>query len=419
MSLPIVVWNRIPLLQSLELHWTWTHFTSGIILKGWTNRWTNQLGTVPPIYCNYQPRQLVRTPHCWFAYNNAPSATTGINPFFANKGLSSEPHGSSGVRLGIPRALMTLSQTLRASTKQLRPHIADAQHRYNFCGSWRLPGPDSRWKPSYVKVQILHTTWPSKNYPINSLVCYKILALLAPFCHLYFPDSLQPYTGIHISSLEPANSESDSWLDSTPPPPIIVKWWTEFGKSPKSSTPRLTTNIVPASYCTWHWTGYEALTKNSGSSLPNSTCFWTHVDSNSAYPAKSGHVSLWLRRIHFNWSLIEVSKLYKSKNSFTIYSLIVESSTSLLALSPLLNSGLSFLTTHSALKSPWIPPSWGRPPVSNPGPPSTQPLHSDSTSNFTSTSFSARPRSPFSNYPAGFQFETQTCRLAGIFWAAL
>jgi len=42
------------------------------------------------VYCNYQQDNwLELSPLAEFAYNNAPSATTGISPFFANKGYHS------------------------------------------------------------------------------------------------------------------------------------------------------------------------------------------------------------------------------------------------------------------------------------------------------------------------------------------
>jgi len=39
------------------------------------------------VYCNYQQNNWSKLlPLAEFAYNNAPSATTGVSPFFANKG---------------------------------------------------------------------------------------------------------------------------------------------------------------------------------------------------------------------------------------------------------------------------------------------------------------------------------------------
>jgi len=38
------------------------------------------------VYCNYQQDNWSKLlPFAEFAYNNAPSATTGVSPFFANK----------------------------------------------------------------------------------------------------------------------------------------------------------------------------------------------------------------------------------------------------------------------------------------------------------------------------------------------
>jgi len=43
--------------------------------------------TVFRVYCNYQQDNWSELlPLAKFAYNNAPSATTGVSPFFANKG---------------------------------------------------------------------------------------------------------------------------------------------------------------------------------------------------------------------------------------------------------------------------------------------------------------------------------------------
>ena len=65
------------------------HFTSGYHPEGdgQTERTNQTLEQYLCIYCNYQQDnwselQLLAE----FAYNNAPSATTGVSPFFANKG---------------------------------------------------------------------------------------------------------------------------------------------------------------------------------------------------------------------------------------------------------------------------------------------------------------------------------------------
>ena len=65
------------------------HFTSGYHPKGdgQTERTNQTLKQYLRVYCNYQQDNWSELlPLAEFAYNNAPSATTGISPFFANTG---------------------------------------------------------------------------------------------------------------------------------------------------------------------------------------------------------------------------------------------------------------------------------------------------------------------------------------------
>jgi len=65
------------------------HFTSGYHLEAnGQAEWTNQtLEQYLRVYCNYQQDNWSELlPLAEFAYNNTPSATTGVSPFFANKG---------------------------------------------------------------------------------------------------------------------------------------------------------------------------------------------------------------------------------------------------------------------------------------------------------------------------------------------
>ena len=65
------------------------HFTSGYHPEGdGQTEHTNQtLKQYLHVYCNYQQNNWSELlPLMEFAYNNTPSATTGVSPFFANKG---------------------------------------------------------------------------------------------------------------------------------------------------------------------------------------------------------------------------------------------------------------------------------------------------------------------------------------------
>jgi len=74
------------------------HFTLGYHPEGdGQTKWVNQtLEQYLRAYCNYQQDNWSELlPLAEFAYNNAPSKTTGVSPFFANKGyhpnLASHP----------------------------------------------------------------------------------------------------------------------------------------------------------------------------------------------------------------------------------------------------------------------------------------------------------------------------------------
>jgi len=72
--------------KALDMH---LHFTSSYHPEGdgQTERSNQTLEQYLRIYCNYQQDNWVDLlPLAEFAYNNAPSATTGVSPFFANKG---------------------------------------------------------------------------------------------------------------------------------------------------------------------------------------------------------------------------------------------------------------------------------------------------------------------------------------------
>jgi hypothetical protein len=62
------------------------HFTSGYHPEGDETERVNQtLEQYLRVYCNYQQDNWSELlPLAEFAYNNAPSATTGLSPFYAN-----------------------------------------------------------------------------------------------------------------------------------------------------------------------------------------------------------------------------------------------------------------------------------------------------------------------------------------------
>jgi len=204
------------------------HFTSGYHLEGdgQTERSNQTLEQYLCIYCNYQQDNWADLlPLAEFAYNNAPSATTGVSPFFANKGY----HPNISV---YPERDMTSARArdytvdLESLHQYLREEMANAQLRYQ--------GPaDAKHTPAldfkvgdqvYVKAKYFRSTRPSKKLSEKNLGPYTIIAQVGSLSFtLHLPDSMHAVHPVfHISQLEPAipNTIPD-WIQP-PPPPVEV-----------------------------------------------------------------------------------------------------------------------------------------------------------------------------------------------------
>src|SRR5882724_3540456 len=82
------------------------------------------------VYCNYQQDNWSKLlPLAEFAYNNTPSGTTSITPFFANKGyhLNLTVHPERNLASACACDFVTDLDKLH---QLLRQNIADAQCRY-------------------------------------------------------------------------------------------------------------------------------------------------------------------------------------------------------------------------------------------------------------------------------------------------
>ena len=113
-----------------------------------------------------------------FAYNNAPSATTGTSPFFANKGYH-------------PNLTIHLEQDLASSCAKNLVVNLDELHQ--------------ELKATIAEAQ-KHTTWPSKKLSDKFLGPFEILAQHGSHSYtLRLPDSIRGVHPIfHVSMLEPA-----------------------------------------------------------------------------------------------------------------------------------------------------------------------------------------------------------------------
>jgi len=110
----------------------WLHFTSGYYPEGdGQTEHTNQtLKQYLRVYCNYQQDNWSELlPLTEFAYNNAPSTTTGVSPFFANKGYHPNitVHPKHDIASSRARDFAVDLDELQST---LKTEISTAQQRY-------------------------------------------------------------------------------------------------------------------------------------------------------------------------------------------------------------------------------------------------------------------------------------------------
>src|SRR5882724_261641 len=165
------------------------HFTSGYHPKGdgQTERTNQTLEQYLRVYCNYQQDNWFELlPLAEFTYNNTLSATTGITPFFANKGyhpnLTVHPECDP-----LPHVHVTLSPTSTSCTNNFNSTSLKLNDNTKFPLI-----PDGFW-PRNSKSVAKHTSMlnssaqhdPPRNSQRNSLDHTKSLQVLAPIPSCY------------------------------------------------------------------------------------------------------------------------------------------------------------------------------------------------------------------------------------------
>ena len=133
------------------------HFTSGYHPEGdgQTERTNQTLEQYLRIFCNYQQDNwYTLLPLAEFAFNNTPSSTTGISPFFANKGYHPNLTIHPERDLASSRA-KDLIVDLDELHQELKATITEAQLRYQGpADARRAPPPEfSVGKQAFVKAK--------------------------------------------------------------------------------------------------------------------------------------------------------------------------------------------------------------------------------------------------------------------------
>src|ERR1700730_6906257 len=204
------------------------HFTSGYHPEGdgQTERTNQTLEQYLRCYCNYQQDNWSELlPLAEFAYNNAPSATTGISPFFANKGYHPNITVHPERDLSSARAKEFVVD-LDELHQELRTQIAEAQKHYQGpADAKRTPAPDFKVRDKvFVKAEHFRTTRPSKKLSEKNLGPFEIIAQVGRTSFtLRLPDQLRAVHPVFpVSQLEPETPNTIPNRVQPPPPPIEV-----------------------------------------------------------------------------------------------------------------------------------------------------------------------------------------------------
>ena len=155
------------------------HFTSGYHLEGdgQTERTNQTLEQYLRVYSNYQQDNWSDLlPLAEFTYNNAPSAATGISPFYANKGyhLNISVHLERELASGKAREFAINLDELHTT---LKGQIRTAQSHYQISAdACHAPAPSFLTSShAFVKAQFFRTTRPSKKLAEKYLGPFKVI----------------------------------------------------------------------------------------------------------------------------------------------------------------------------------------------------------------------------------------------------
>ena len=140
-----------------------------------------------------------------FAYNNAPSATTSVSPFFTNKGYHPNITVHPKHNIASSRA-HNFTVDLNELQNTLKAEISTAQQHYQkSADAWCSPAPDFKVGDKvFVKAQFFWTIWPSKKLSEKYLGPYEIIAQPGTLSFtLHLPESIHSVHSVfHVSMLE-------------------------------------------------------------------------------------------------------------------------------------------------------------------------------------------------------------------------
>ena len=272
------------------------HFTSGYHPEGdgQTERANQTLEQYLRMYCNYQQDNWSDLlPLAEFAYNNTPSATTGVSPFFTNKGYHPSITVHPECNLSLARA-REYAVNLESLHQYLHEEMAAAQKRYQGpADARRSPAPNFKvGNQVYVKAKYFRSTQPSKKLSEKNLGPYPIIAQVGTLSFtICLPNSMHAVHPVfHVSQLKPAMPNTIPNQSQPLPPPVEVDGEPEY-----EITEILDSKLdrqrcqCPLLYLV-RWAGYEGTDEETSWLVATKLGHTTELVTNyhKAYPSKPG-----------------------------------------------------------------------------------------------------------------------------------
>ena len=274
------------------------HFTSGYHPEGdgQTERVNQTLEQYLRIFTNYQQDNWSSLlPLAEFSYNNAPNATTGVSPFFANKGydpaitIHLEYELTSSCAHKFVTDLSELHEELRKAI------LLSQEHYQRSADKNRIPPPNFKVGDRvFVKAKFFRTTRPTKKLSEKYLGPYEIINQAGPLSWtLRLPDSMRAIHPVfHVSMLEPCTPNSIPDRIQPPPPPVLIDGEPEYEISEiLDSKLEKRRRLCKLLYLV-RWFGYEG-TDDETSWLPaNELAHASDIvsDFHVKYPSKPGPI---------------------------------------------------------------------------------------------------------------------------------
>jgi hypothetical protein len=245
------------------------------------------------IYCNFQQDNWHTLLHiAKFCYNNTPSSTTGVSPFFANKGYNPAFTTHSEYELASLKA-QELVADLQELHSKLQINIQESQECYQqSTDKNQIPPLEFKVEDkAFVKAKFFQITWPSKKLSEKYLGPFDIINQVRPLSWtLHLPTTMHAVHPVfHVFMLELSTPNSIPNHIQPPPPPVIIDKEPEYKISEILDSKLDKRQACKLLYLV-RWSGYEGTDEETSWILANKLGHASEIVSefHLHYPNKPG-----------------------------------------------------------------------------------------------------------------------------------